>query len=43
MSKPKLISFKLCPYVQRSVILLKEKGVDYDIESPPDSPRRGCS
>ena len=32
MSKPKLISFKLCPYVQRSVILLKEKGVDYDIE-----------
>jgi len=32
MSKPKLISFKLCPFVQRSVILLKEKGVDYDIE-----------
>lgn len=32
VSKPKLISFKLCPYVQRSVILLKEKGVDYDIE-----------
>ncbi len=32
MSKPKLISFKLCPYVQRSVILLKEKGIDYDIE-----------
>ena len=32
MSKPKLISFKLCPYVQRSVILLKEKGVEYDIE-----------
>ncbi len=32
MSKPKLISFKLCPYVQRSVILLKEKGVDYDID-----------
>lgn len=32
MSKLKLISFKLCPYVQRSVILLKEKGVDYDIE-----------
>ena len=41
MSKPKLISFKLCPYVQRSVILLKEKGVDYDIEyidvyNPPE-------
>ena len=32
MSKPKLISFKLCPYAQRSVILLKEKEVDYDIE-----------
>ena len=32
MSKPKLISFKLCPYAQRSVILLKEKGVGYDIE-----------
>lgn len=32
MSKPKLISFNICPFVQRSVILLKEKGVDYDIE-----------
>ncbi|WCL51142.1 glutathione S-transferase family protein [Leptospira sp. GIMC2001] len=32
MSKPKLISFKLCPYVQRSVITLKEKNVDFDIE-----------
>lgn len=32
MSKPRLISFKLCPFVQRSVILLKEKGVEYDIE-----------
>jgi len=32
VSKPKLISFKVCPFVQRSVILLKEKGVDYDIE-----------
>ncbi len=32
MSKPKLISFKACPFVQRSVILLKEKKVDYDIE-----------
>lgn len=30
-SKPELISFKLCPFVQRSVITLLEKGVDYDI------------
>ena len=29
--KPELVSFKLCPFVQRSVIVLKEKGVDYDI------------
>jgi len=41
VSKPKLISFKVCPFVQRSVILLKEKGVDYDIEyidvyNPPE-------
>lgn len=28
----KLISFKLCPYVQRSVITLLEKGVPHDIE-----------
>lgn len=28
----KLISFKLCPFVQRSVITLLEKGVEYDIE-----------
>ena len=27
----RLISFKLCPFVQRSVITLIEKGVDYDI------------
>lgn len=32
MSKPVLISFKLCPYVQRSVINLLEKKVDYDIK-----------
>lgn len=32
MSKPKLISFNVCPFVQRSVIILKEKGIDYDIE-----------
>ena len=39
--KPQLISFKLCPFVQRSVIVLQEKGVEYDIEyidinNPPD-------
>jgi glutathione S-transferase len=28
----KLISFTLCPYVQRAVLALEEKGVDYDIE-----------
>lgn len=28
----KLVSFKLCPFVQRSIITLLEKGVDYDIE-----------
>ena len=26
-----LISFKICPFVQRSVIALKEKGVDFDV------------
>jgi glutathione S-transferase len=30
-TKPELISFDLCPFVQRSVITLLEKGVDYDI------------
>jgi len=29
--KLKLISFELCPYVQRSVITLLEKGVDFDL------------
>ncbi len=29
--KLQLISFKLCPFVQRTVIALREKGVDYDI------------
>ncbi|MDH5183771.1 MAG: glutathione S-transferase family protein [Gammaproteobacteria bacterium] len=29
--KPELISFKLCPFVQRSVITLLEKGVEFDI------------
>jgi glutathione S-transferase len=28
----KLVSFKLCPFVQRSVITLIERGVPYDIE-----------
>ncbi|HKK04257.1 MAG TPA: glutathione S-transferase family protein [Gammaproteobacteria bacterium] len=31
MSKPELISFDLCPYVQRSVITLREKGVEFDL------------
>ena len=37
----KLVSFKLCPFVQRALIALEEKGVGYelayiDLESPPD-------
>lgn len=32
MEKPRLISFKLCPYVQRSVITLREKKVDFNLE-----------
>ena len=32
MSKPKLISFTVCPFVQRAVLALEEKGVDYDME-----------
>lgn len=28
----RLISFKLCPFVQRTVINLQERGIDYDIE-----------
>lgn len=42
-SKPnlELISFKLCPYVQRAVILLNEKGLDFktiyiDLKHKPD-------
>ncbi len=31
IDKPELISFKLCPFVQRSVITLLHKGIDYDI------------
>lgn len=29
--KLELISFKLCPFVQRAVIVLNEKGVDFDV------------
>jgi glutathione S-transferase len=29
--KLQLISFKICPFVQRTVITLREKGVDFDI------------
>ncbi|MCV6637934.1 glutathione S-transferase family protein [Candidatus Albibeggiatoa sp. nov. NOAA] len=41
MPKIELISFKLCPFVQRSVITLKQKNIDFDItyidlQSPPD-------
>ncbi len=44
MSEPQsleLISFKLCPYVQRAVILLKEKALDFkvtyiDLKNKPD-------
>ena len=40
-TKPKLVSFKLCPFVQKAVIVLKLKKIDYDIEyidlaAPPD-------
>lgn len=28
--RPELISFKLCPFVHRTVIMLREKRVDYD-------------
>ncbi len=42
--KPKLISYELCPFGQRSVIILAEKAVDYDLtyldlntlDNPPD-------
>ncbi len=41
MTEYKLVSFDVCPYVQRSVITLEEKKVSYDIEyielgDPPD-------
>lgn len=31
MAKPELISFDLCPFVQRSVITLQEKGIDFTL------------
>ena len=31
-AKLKLISFTLCPYVQRAMIVLNEKNVPFDIE-----------
>lgn len=31
MTRPHLISFDLCPYVQRSVVTLEAKGVPYEI------------
>jgi len=39
--KPKLVSFKLCPFVQKAVIVLRQKQIEYDIEyidlaAPPD-------
>ena len=41
LPKLELISFDLCPYVQRSVITLIEKNMDYkityiDLDNPPD-------
>ena len=40
-SEYRLVSFDVCPFVQRSVITLEEKGVCYDVEyielgDPPD-------
>jgi glutathione S-transferase len=32
MAHYRLVSFELCPFVQRSVATLREKGVDFDIE-----------
>ena len=39
--KPKLISFKLCPFVQKAVLTLLYKGIEFDIEyidleNPPE-------
>jgi glutathione S-transferase len=39
MSKPRLVSFKICPFAQRSSLLLKEKQVDFELAFiNPDSP-----
>lgn len=40
VAKPHLISFKICPFVQRSVIALKLKSVDYTLThiTPTDTP-----
>ncbi len=39
--KPELISFKLCPFVQKAVLTLLYKGIDFtiqyiDLENPPE-------
>jgi len=39
--KPKLISYKLCPFVHKTAIVLRAKNIDYDISyialsNPPD-------
>ncbi len=38
--KLELISFKLCPFVQRAIIILKKQNIDYDITfiNPMDPP-----
>ncbi|HMZ11616.1 MAG TPA: glutathione S-transferase family protein [Plasticicumulans sp.] len=41
MSLPELVSFPLCPFVQRAVIVLREKQVPFtiryiDLDNPPD-------
>ena len=39
MSKPRLISFKVCPFAQRSSLLLKEKQIDFELAFiNPDEP-----
>lgn len=32
MAKYRLISFDLCPFVQRTQVILREKGVDFDVD-----------
>jgi glutathione S-transferase len=39
MQKPRLISFKICPFAQRSTLLLKEKQVNFELAFiNPDQP-----